>query len=366
MESATLAGRLEPTAILALWEEKWKEQPHRFPSDIAAEIGVPEAALLAARASGRESTKDNAVIALRPDWDGILSSLRDLGPVKTVTRNEWGVIEKNGSYPKFQSFGVHAMFVGNEIDLRITIGAWASAFAVTAPGRREDTLSHSVQFFGTDGAAVHKLFLRAESSTEAFHRIAREFAGAADLEAAARPSPTPEGTTLSRAEVDKEALLDGWSKLQDTHEFFSLLHRHKVTRTDALALAEGQYTRRLDPSSLRLLLHRLSSESIPVMVFLGNPGCIQIHKGPLKKIVDWKGWLNVMDPEVELHIREDAIAEVWAVKKPAKDRVIASLEVFDAKGRDILSVFGVRKEGKAQEDRWREALKSLPSTGGNA
>jgi putative hemin transport protein len=43
------------------------------------------------------------------------------------------------------------------------------------------------------------------------------------------------------------------------------------------------------------------------MVFVGSPGCIQIHSGPVKNIKVMNEWLNVLDPDFNLHVREDLI-----------------------------------------------------------
>ena len=47
-----------------------------------------------------------------------------------------------------------------------------------------------------------------------------------------------------------------------------------------------------------------------VMIFTGNRGCIQIHSGPIKTLRPMGPWQNVMDPDFNLHLRRDHIAEV--------------------------------------------------------
>jgi hypothetical protein len=46
-------------------------------------------------------------------------------------------------------------------------------------------------------------------------------------------------------------------------------------------------------------------QAMPVMIFVGNMGCIQIHGGPVEKIVPMGPWINVMDPRFNLHLRAD-------------------------------------------------------------
>lgn len=55
------------------------------------------------------------------------------------------------------------------------------------------------------------------------------------------------------------------------------------------------------------------------MIFVGNPGCIQIHTGPVHNIKAMGPWLNVLDLDFNLHLREDEVTQVWKVGKPTRD-----------------------------------------------
>jgi putative hemin transport protein len=96
-----------------------------------------------------------------------------------------------------------------------------------------------------------------------------------------------------------------------------------------------------------------------VMVFGGNPGGIQIHTGPVAKVVVMGPWLNVLDPGFNLHLREDHIASAWLVRKPTSDGLVTSLELFDAAGDTIAMLFGERKPGHAELCAWRELVDGL-------
>jgi putative hemin transport protein len=96
------------------------------------------------------------------------------------------------------------------------------------------------------------------------------------------------------------------------------------------------------------------------MVFVGNPGCIQIHTGPVARIVPMGPWINVMDPGFNLHLRADHVREAWVVRKPTSDGIVTSLELFDATGETIALLFGARKPGKPEDERWRELVAGLP------
>src|SRR5262249_20710224 len=98
-----------------------------------------------------------------------------------------------------------------------------------------------------------------------------------------------------------------------------------------------------------------------IMCFVGNPGCIQIHTGPIKVLKAMGPWFNILDPRFNLHLREDAIAQAWVVKKPTSDGVVTSVELLDANGFCFTQFFGERKPGRAELENWRWIDNSLPA-----
>ena len=71
-------------------------------------------------------------------------------------------------------------------------------------------------------------------------------------------------------------------------------------------------------------------------------------------------WLNVLDPDFNLHLQTRGVVELWRVRKPSIDGVITSLEAFDAEGELVVQLFGARKPGMAERADWRELAESLP------
>lgn len=92
------------------------------------------------------------------------------------------------------------------------------------------------------------------------------------------------------------------------------------------------------------------------MIFIGSRGCIQIHTGKVKKLLQTGPWFNVLDPEFNMHLREDAIADVWLVKKPTEDGFVTSLEAFDTAGMLIVQFFGKRKPRIPEREDWRQVI----------
>jgi len=328
--------------------------------DAAEALGLSEGAAIAAHAG----THDAALKAtpLRGPWIAVLQALEPCGPLLALTRNESTVHEKTGVYQKIAGEGPVGLALGEDIDLRLFFSQWHAGFLVSelAPGGTEPALS--LQFFNAHGLAVHKVFLRDASDRAAFLAVAERFA-----DAALQPTFTPaaqKAAPRDDAAIDGEGLLAAWRAMQDTHEFFGLLRNFEVERQQSFRLAQGEFTRRAGREAVRALLHEAAFDGTPIMVFVGSPGCIQIHTGPVTRIepMEMRGmqWLNVLDPGFNLHLREDLIDAVWIVEKPTSDGVVTSVEAFDRKGELMAMFFGARKPGKPELPAWREIVRKLP------
>ena len=279
-----------------------------------------------------------------------------------LTRNEHCVHERKGLYREIGFFGFMGNVVGPDIDLRFFLNHWHFGFAVSEP-EKDGGAKRSLQFFDRDGSAVHKVYLQPESDVAAFDAVAADFrAPDQDDALPVQPGSGPLLTGKPDAEVDVPAFRQAWAALQDTHEFFGLLKKFGVERTQALRLAGEEFARPVVPLSAETLLRAASKDGLPIMVFVGNPGMIQIHTGPVERIVPFgkEGeWINVLDPDFNLHLRQPAITEAWAVKKPTRDGHVTSVEYYDAAGELIVQFFGKRKPGEPELVAWRELVARL-------
>ncbi|XHS80364.1 hemin-degrading factor [Burkholderiaceae bacterium UC74_6] len=330
--------------------------------DIAAKLELPEGALIAAHV-GEFSADESPLraIRLRPEWPDLVEALEPLGDVMALTRNESCVHEKVGTYRAASAMGpqrLMGLVLGGAIDLRLFYSQWAHGFAVVER-LADGALQQSLQFFDAAGVAIHKIIVRPESTREAYAALVQLFAdeqqepGLTLGEAFKEPAEKPD------AEIDAAAFRSDWAALRDTHEFFGLLKRHGVSRTQALRLADPEYVQQAATGSAQELLQRAAQLGVSIMCFVGNPGMIQIHSGPVHKVVVMGPWLNVLDPGFNLHLREDHIASAWVVRKPTSDGLVCSLELFDAQGRLICQFFGERKPGQPERCDWRSLLESL-------
>lgn len=332
------------------WQRLRAASPHLRIRDAAQVLGASEAALVAL-GCGQGTTR------LRPMWQAILDRVPALGRVMALTRNEAIVSEVKGSYAPSVFEGTVGKVEGDAIDLRIFLHRWASGFAVRGEARGEVT--RSLQFFDAHGTAVHKVFLERGGDAAAFDALAVEFAhDAQSCHEATLPAPPPPAERPD-AEVDVAGLLDAWGALADTHEFFGLLGRFGLTRTQALRLAEGRWTSPLPPGVLRPLLEGAAARELPIMLFVGSDGVIQIRSGAVRNVKVIDEWLNVLDPDFNLHVRAPLITQAWRVRKPTRDGAVTSVELFDRDGRNVLLVFGKRSDGGPELPAWRALAEGL-------
>ncbi len=337
------------------WASLRQAEPNLRIRDAARRLNVSEAALLATRlGTGLEA---GGVERLKGPWPEIIAAVGGLGPVMALTRNDAVVHERHGVYGKLGMQGHVGLIVGEDIDLRIFFSPWAHGFAVAEATKAGARLS--LQFFDAQGQAVHKIYATEATDHAAFLALVAQYraedqAPGFTAQAASQPAaPQPD------AEIDLAGLREGWTNLQDTHDFFGLLRKHKVAREQAFRLAGSRFAQRIGNDAARAMLHQAAASALPIMVFVGNHGMIQIHTGLVQKLMPTGPWFNVLDPSFNLHLREDAIASTWLVRKPSVDGTITSLELFDAQGELIVSFFGKRKPGQPELDGWRNLAESL-------
>lgn len=323
--------------------------------DLARALNISEAALL-------DAQTNQGVWPLRPEPLAIIQALTSLGDVMALTRNEHAVIEKDGQYSGLD-LGPHmGQVVSDGIDLRLFFRNWRYAFAAETQTKRGTT--RSIQFFDLHGDAIHKVYLRDTSNINAFQSLVEQLtAPLPPVSPLPHPAPIPERPD---AEIDVDGLRSAWMAMRNTHEFFGITRRFQVSRLQALRLAPPQMVEPLNPVlALKKTLTDAASQSLPIMVFVGNPNCIQIHTGPIQRIVETGPWLNIMDPGFNLHIQTPGIANAFVVQKPTEDGIVSSLELYDHDGESIALLFGERKPGRAERDAWRQVLSELPRLGAN-
>lgn len=322
------------------WEAFKAENPKVRIRDAAKQLGTTEAELIA-------TAVGTTVTRLSDDFKEILKSVEALGKVMALTRNDYCVHERKGVYKNVTFTGPMGLAVNPDIDLRLFMSMWSSAFAVDEGGRK------SLQFFGKDGEAVHKIYMLEESDEAAYTALVSKFTAADQQVELVISTDKKVVEEKPDSEIDAAGFAEKWLTLKDTHDFHGLLRTFGVTRTQGLRLAPAGHAVKITTDSLKAVMQKAADTDLEIMVFTGSAGCIQIHTGPVKKLVQAGPWYNVLDSDFNMHLRDDAIAAVWLVKKPTDDGIITSIEVFDDKGAIIVQFFGKRKPGIPENENWR-------------
>src|SRR5690625_266156 len=304
-------------------------------------LGVSEMDLVAAGAGDIESS------LLRGPAQEIFRELGSLGRVMALTRNDWCVHDRHGQYLDIHAGEKMGIVLGPDIDLRMFFTCWDSTWAVNDGGR------HSIQFFDSAGTAVHKVFCTDHSDMQAYRDLIDRFAAADPKWPRTRPVPVAENAAST---TDPDGLRERWLATKDVHETHGILKKFNVTRLGALKALGHDLAQKLDNEIAERMLHDVAEPGTSIMCFVGNHGMVQIHSGPVKKLVRTGPWFNILDPDFNLHLDTTAIAQTWIVNRPSSDGWITSLECFAANGDLIAQFFGARKPGIPELVEWRRLL----------
>ncbi len=334
--------------LINQYEKIKAENPRARIRDAAGMMNTSEAQLVALN-TGTTTTR------LEGDFKQLLQEVHTLGYVMALTRNDDAVHERKGVYDHV-SFESHVGLVLNpDIDLRMFMEFWKFGFAVQEGDRK------SLQFFDQSGTAVHKIYMvEDKSNLDAYYQLIERYSSKKQNpeileteEIPGEPAPLPDD------EIDVAGFHEAWKQIKDTHEFYGIVRKYRMSRTQALRLAPEGFVQELGKDAARKLLDEAAVRQVPIMVFVGNRGCVQIHTGTVTKLLATGPWYNVLDPEFNLHLKEASVDTAYVVKKPSADGIVTGLEVFNKEGDLIIQFFGKRKPGVPELESWRTLVEDI-------
>ncbi|MDR7129922.1 putative hemin transport protein [Algoriphagus sp. 4150] len=334
------------------WDNLKESEPQLRIRDAAAKLGVTEAQLLATGIGAN-------VIRLTENFTEQLEEFPKLGRVMSLTRSEGCVLEHKGPFQKIEMHqaGPHkiATVIG-PIEQRVFFAGWKFGFAVTTETPR-GTMK-SLQYFDKAGEAVMKVYLQEKSNGDAYEELVKNNTAAdqsAELELEA--FPTPEYT--SKAKLDFEGFTQDWENMKDTHDFFGMLRKYKLNRQDAVKWIGEKWAYEVDRLAARKIVETAAATKLPIMIFAGNKGNIQIHQGKVQTVRQMGDWLNVLDPDFNMHLNENVVDKAYVVHKNTEDGLVSAVELFDKTGEMVAQFFGLRKPGLPQKPEWKALVDSL-------
>ena len=334
--------------LLQRYEMLKSENPALRQRDAANLLGVSEAQLVACLPDSQR---------LHPAYDNLLPALAGLGTLKAITRNHAVVHEKDGRFDNLTlSDKVGLVLNPDGLDLRLFLGHWHSVFAVEQSTPRGAL--RSLQFYDEFGDAIHKLYLKDNDKLPLWQALIALHASNDTIPLTVSLKETVNSSLP--ATLDASLFAREWLELKDVHHFHSLLRRHGLSRQQAFRHAPSAHAIALQPDCIETLLRQAAEQALPIMVFVGNRGMVQIHTGTVKRIQRVDEWLNVLDPAFNLHLRDDLVSELWLLRRPTRDGIITSIEALDINGDSLVSFFGKRIEGESELSGWRTLAENLP------
>ena len=334
------------------WEKLKSENPKLRIRNAASQLGVSEAELLAT------GIGENAV-RLTNDFTEQVKRFPKLKKVMALTRNEGCVLEHHGVFQKIeihQAGPQQIATVIGPIEQRIFFKNWKFGFAVSNETPRGTMIS--LQYFDSAGEAILKVFLQDESDYDAAEQLVNEHT-ATDQHEKLEFTSIEKPITVSREELDYESFTSDWENMKDTHDFFGMLRKYKVNRLNAVEWIDDKWAYEVDRLSARMVLNEAAKSQLPIMIFAGNNGNIQIHQGKVRTIRQLDQWLNVLDPDFNMHLNEDEVERAFVVHKNTTEGLVSALELFDSSGEMVAQFFGLRKPGIPQKEEWKTLIDSL-------
>lgn len=329
-----------------------EETPGLRIRDRARRLGVSEGELVARQLGV-------TAIPLRCEPVDIFPKLGGLGRIMCLTRNDWCVHERYGQFEDVQVNPKVGLVLGKDIDLRLFFSHWKHAWMVDDNGRQ------SLQFFDGTGMAIQKIFRTDDTDAAAWEALVSEFTLPASEYTLPVFEQAPEPTVDHGAALDEAARNDlrtRWLAMTDPHEFIPMLHDLGLSRITAVAAVGDDLAQQTGLLDVEKVLQQAAETDLPIMVFAGNKGAVQIHGGTVKKLMRTGPWYNVLDPDFNLHLNTEAVVSSWVVNRPTSDGPVTSLELYADSGELIVQLFGLRKPGNPELPQWRALMKSLCAT----
>lgn len=338
-------------SLRSQWLKLREENPKLRIRNAAQKLAVSEMELLLTEPL-------NQVRRLEPSFGELYKELSSLGRIMMLARNDEAVHEVtatmgNFGFNKKQNMG---LAVG-AFDLRVFFSHWRHGYVVTDTSGKSPR--HSLQFFDASGVALHKVFSVEQTNMEAWAALEKKYLADEQRPVIEMAKAVP----LQRFKgwVDAEALRADWQALNDVHDFHGMLKKHQLDRLTALEHIGTDWAFPIARDSLETILQRSIEMAVPVMVFVGNRGIVQIYTGRVEKLVNIPGWFNVLDPDFNLHLQTAGVHSMWVVKRPSEDGLITSVDGFNAAGDVVFSIFGERKPGVPELKEWQALVATLES-----
>lgn len=307
--------------------------------------------------AGWLSRPEHEITFLKNDWQALLWRLEELGKIYIVSGNQALRHVSPGNYARYKGNESEGRVSGEYMDLRLYPQEWA--YGVAEPLGVGN--SPGLAFFDASGILVHRIILTRESDLDSFGDLIHACSGTRPVISADNTTKTEPLTPDASAK-----LLERWGSLKDEEGFEQLLREFNASRADALRAAKGKYAERLDLGAYTAIFLRALEQQVPLIVSSVNAGFVQSTTGPLADVSARPGLLSLKQAnQSSTLIALSRVAEVWRVRKPTRDGIAWSLELYGTTGAPVAYFFASRQGREDALGKWEEDILGVPLAKGD-
>ena len=240
-----------------------KTNPKAYLRSVASELGSNEASLIVFE-------EECAFLDLSKGLLSLLNEVKALGQLTAITRNDFAVSEFTSEIMAIEDKGEVIIVHMSNAKIEISATQIALGLLVIKESR------NSVQFYDKYGDSAVKFFIKDDQ---------------ADI------------TALSRAEYSHSSSHDSFEDRAD-----------RAVRPFEI----GREIKK-QVGLVRALIERHAGLEKDISILVTNHSVVQSFTGQIYKVVDARGWFNILDADYNLHLKDEEIEEVYA--KQTQDKV---------------------------------------------
>ena len=210
-----------------------------------------------------------------PNWLQLFKEIVSLGPMMYLVRNDYAVHEMTipiNNVQKKTSF----ILLWNE-DEYVKIIDSCIKYAFYTSGIARGNKIYSIQMFDSLGKAILKIYLK-NDKLEKFKEIKNQYKTDYDYE-------------LQKMEKRDSSRTD-WNKSDQEQLDWVIKDNFSITK----------------------YLEDVVTNNKKISIQISNDGAESMYSGTIKNVIHKFGWLNIMDPTFNLHVKDMQINKIWADK----------------------------------------------------
>lgn len=294
-------------SLKSKWEKLQSEDNKIRIRDAAKKLGTSEASLLSTEIN------DGVLFLNISDYDTFLSEVLSLDKFMLLIRSDSVVHEKTISSKDIQ-LRDNKVFNNKSNESILEFNPTLFKYVFSQNKLHAKRSLRSFQIFDIYGDAILKIYLKGKNEIE-FDNIVERY----------------------KSEYNYE--------LQEPINLKNLEPKSIVDLKSSEKECEC-YKYDIKENILRKVLIASSKEQIPIQIHAIGKGTIQYHKDPIKKIVDFGPWINIIDKTFNLHAMENHLKHVILKKHERNNDSFYHLDFFDMNNNYVLGICSLEKFNK--------------------